>query len=307
MTDDVCSRCGYKPREGCVNGFVSIDDAKNSARLCRNMAIRNHMEVAKIRLGPEIFEAKKIMESPLFTPRAVTNSKDPPKVDLTKEHLHIQGITWKGLLPHLKLVFLCNSQLKFKVVDDVRLKDVYLGGESAKNRSQRDKEAKENNNIIADIVGKEYDLVIVRLGHMGYKNIAAPGVLKEALMHRVETLGKATWLFETSDPTITWKHSRDEDVAYYISQKFKVVELNSDDRTPDREDIGDDEFDAEIPTEQMGLVKQRPDQQESDIEDVLGMPGDDDRPNKSYQDDDDGLLGMPGGGNRPKKKYRRSR
>lgn len=268
---DVCDRCGFKPKEGCVNGFM-VDDGANMARLCRNLTVKNHMEASKERIGPEIFDAEKITTSPLYVPREKADSLSPPSVDLTSKNLHIQGVSWNGFKPHLRLVLLCKPRLTFKVVSDVRLKDVYLGGESAKNRSGREKELKENNNIISDIVGKDYDLVIVQLGLMGYKNISAPGVLKEALMHRVEILGKPTWLFETADPTITWRHSRDEDVAYYISQKFRVVELESSDQTPDREGF-DDDFDAEPATEQFGTVQQRPDQQESDTEDSFLLPG----------------------------------
>jgi hypothetical protein len=173
-------------------------------------------------LTPQLYEAPKITESPLYTPGQ--GRGDPAIINRTKENLFIRGVTLAGLLPHLRLVFAC-LPIKYKIVDDSRIRDVFVGSESYTSKTKALRELKESNNAIADLVGREFDLVVIYLGKLGHKNIAAAGVLREALMVR-EGLGKPTWLFEDSDPTVRWEHSRDLDVEQYIEKRFTNVDLD---------------------------------------------------------------------------------
>jgi hypothetical protein len=174
-------------------------------------------------------------------------------INRTKENLFIRGVTLGGLLPHLRLVFAC-LPIRYKIVDDSRLRDVFVGGESYTSKAKALRDQRESNNVIADLVGKDFDLVIIRLGVLGYKNIAAAGVLREALMVR-EGLAKATWLFEDSDPTIRWEHSRDLDVESYIEKRFKNVNLEPGGPVAEVENhICVDGDEREAPTEHMEQV-----------------------------------------------------
>ena len=162
-----------------------------------------------------------ITESPLYTPGK--SRGEPALINRTKQNLFIKGVTLGGLLPHLRLVFAC-LPLKYKIVDDSRIRDVFVGGESYNSKTKSLRDQKESHNVIADLVGRDFDLVVICLGKLGYKNIAAAGVLREALMVR-EGLRKPTWLFEDSDPTVRWEHSRDLDVETYIESRFTDVVL----------------------------------------------------------------------------------
>jgi hypothetical protein len=81
-------------------------------------------------------------------------------------------------------------------------------------------------NTLADIVGRDFDLVIIRLGHLGYKNVAMPGILKDALMLREVAL-KPTWLIDSPQSPFTMGHfAYSEDVYEYIKNRFEVVEVS---------------------------------------------------------------------------------
>jgi hypothetical protein len=72
----------------------------------------------------------------------------------------------------------------------------------------------------------DYSLVLIRLGFNGHKNIAAPGVVKEALMMR-DAAGKPTWIIEEPLSSsfqyghFTWS----EDLQAYIDQNFTVIDM----------------------------------------------------------------------------------
>jgi len=202
-------------------------------RHCPNMARKLKIEHVRERLDLDIRESKSIPSSPLFSP----STNGPPLVDLTQQNLLIRGVTRAGFLPHLKLALVgkiwTNPTYAYKVVGDARLRDVYVGNEAYRSRAATAREQTENNNAIADLVGKDYDLVVILLGTLGHKNVAAPGILREALMHR-EMLGKPTWLFQSSDPRYEWRHSKDAESELFI-EHFQVIRLTSDDQTPDDE------------------------------------------------------------------------
>lgn len=219
MPELLCQLCGRQPVAECLGGSVRVDDV--SARECPNLKILRVDQLMRSRLTPELYEAPRITESPLYTPGKARG--EPAIINRTKQNLFIRGVTLGGLFPHLRLVFAC-LPLKYKVVDDSRIRDVFVGSESYKTKAKDLRDLKESNNAIADLVGREYDLVVICLGKLGYKNIAAAGVLREALMVR-ETLRKPTWLFEDSDPTIRWEHSRDLDIEQYIESRYTYVDL----------------------------------------------------------------------------------
>lgn len=287
--DDLCTRCGLKPFEGCVNGDVITDLEANTAAMCPHKRVSLARDNLKNRLPPEIFNCLAVRSSPLFVPSQVRGQ--PAPVNLTKRNLFIRGLTWPALMPHLKYVFMAMPNLRFRIVNDHRIKEVFVGSESYKSLpiAQRDKETREINNGIGDIVGETYDLVLIQLGLLGYKNVAAAGVLKEALMMRV-TQGKPTWLFETSDHNITWQHSRDPDVEAYVTDHFEDFELTSE--ITELESEGNHlsvelhgEEDVSPPTQQLELAV--PD------EDEVPVLGD---------SSSDAFSGIPGMGE-PKKKW----
>lgn len=217
-----------------------------SARECPNLKVVRVDTLLRSRLTPQLYEAPKITESPLYTPGL--NRGEPARINRTKQNLFIRGVTFGGLLPHLRLVFAC-LPVKYKIVDDSRIRDVFVGGESYTSKAKSMRDQKESHNVIADLVGRDYELVVICLGKLGYKNVAAAGVLREALMVR-ESLSKPTWLFEDSDPTVRWEHSRDLDVEQYIEKRFTTIDLEDTGPVAEVEShIVVDGDDREAPTE----------------------------------------------------------
>jgi hypothetical protein len=172
----------------------------------------------RVKLGPEIATAQLVSSSPLF--------------DLTDKNLHIK-CDWTVLTGHLKYVLMQKNYERglhyyCNIVTDERLKTVWLGDEAYKAKARKKREEVDNNNTLSDVVGASYDLVIIRLGFLGYKNIAMPGVLKEALMIR-QGQAKATWVVEDPEfPPFTEGHfSWNMEVGRYIGDRFTVVDLLS--------------------------------------------------------------------------------
>jgi hypothetical protein len=118
-------------------------------------------------------------------------------------------------------------------VTDQQIKTVYLGNEHRKVKPD-DKEAY---NSVSDLIGADFDLVIVKLGYLGYKNKAAPGALKEALLVRKD-LSLPTWVIE--DPQYPWTHSRDFDVEQFLDERYDTVVIDGSERTPEPDDMGTD-------------------------------------------------------------------
>jgi hypothetical protein len=226
----ICERCRFEMKDGCggtgtVVKVVSDDSFEQNVIVCPNFRRRQRIDNVKSRLTPEILKAPTILASPLFTP---AKESGPPEADHTKSNVYITGVTWNGFLPHLRLALTCccarDSAFTYKISDDRRVKEVFVGNEAFKNRTALERETKDINNAVADLVGKEFDLVILQLGHLRYKNIAAAPVLLEALMMRA-SLGKATWLFESSDPWWRWNMSKDPDIELYVDEHFSKLRL----------------------------------------------------------------------------------
>jgi hypothetical protein len=261
----LCARCGRQPVAACLSGSIRVDEY--TARECPNLKLVRVDTLLRSRLSPDLYEAPRITESPLYTPGK--NRGEPALINRTKENLFIRGVTLGGLLPHLRLVFAC-LPIRYKIVDDSRLRDVFVGAESYTSKTKALRDQKESNNVVADLIGKNFDLIVIRLGVLCYKNIAAAGVLREALMVR-EGLAKATWLFEDSDPTIRWEHSRDLDVENYVKPRFQDVWLEATGPVAEVENhisVDEDDTEREAPAEYMELVPQEEKLAASLVEDV---------------------------------------
>lgn len=184
--------------------------------------ICSYSRALKAHLGPEIAVAPLIRESPLFQ---AGPPGEPARKDRTQENLFLKGY-WRDLLSHFKWALGCKGPMfRFRMVTDEKLKVVWLGAESYATRAKTKRDDVVTFNSLADLVGPEIDLVILRLGFLGYKNVAMPGVLKEALMIR-EFACKPTWIVEVPTSIYQPGHfSYSEDVDDYIKEHFEIVNL----------------------------------------------------------------------------------
>lgn len=195
---------------------VENDDTTVQQCIC------SYSRALKAHLGPEIATAPLIRASPLFM---AGEPGEPPKKDRTSENLFLKGY-WPDLLTHFKWALGCKGpNFRFRLVTDEKLKVVWLGAESYAARAKGKRDEVVTFNSLADIVNPDIDLVILRLGFLGHKNVAMPGILKEALMIR-EFACKPTWLVEVPTSLYGPGHfSYSEEVADYIGVNFEVVNL----------------------------------------------------------------------------------
>lgn len=205
MTDS-CSRCGCAPLAECVNGHIILDD--NSSRTCSNLAKKFKREAIRELLGPKLIDVERLKESPLG-------------VEHLSQNLFITGLSYQGFLPHLRYVlvrkWIEDESFRYQMVDDKRLKEVWVGDESYKHAARIRDLSKIVNNT-TQLVDEHYHLVIIHLGHLASKNVAAPSLLREALMTR-ETLGMPTWLVES----FKWERSKDEKVEAYVAERYQEI------------------------------------------------------------------------------------
>jgi hypothetical protein len=203
-TKDLCPICkGTRWR-------LSADKARPCVCLLQEM-LDNY-------LGPDLSGAARIRESPLY---AIDGDFTSTR-DRTNENLFIKS-SWPVLLPHLRLAIghrhHRDATFRFTILTDERIINVYVGNESYKARSGRSAEG--NFNGLKDLV-ESADLVVVRLGFLGHKNVAAPGALKQALMIREAAL-KPTWVVQNpvGDHPVSWN----EEVAAYLVEHFDVIDM----------------------------------------------------------------------------------
>lgn len=273
MADErICPKCGMPPVPGCDGrGHIPVDDM--TMKLCRNLyakALRQH-------LGKDLSRVQHVPSSPLLK-RA---SDGTFVVDRTKDNLHIKGCTWSRLLPHLKLALGCKGlNFHFKILTDQQIKNVFVGNEHRQFR----KPGQEFYNSLGDLVG-EFDLVIIKLGYIGHKNVAAPGALKETLLIR-EASSLPTWVVE--DPYRPWTHSCDPDVEYYIQDRFDVVTIKGADPGCTVDDEPDDMGVDPDPEKEF-----MPDIREASAEPSLDLPGERGQ-QESQHDGGSGGIELPG-------------
>lgn len=238
-----CAKCNY-------TGYLHVegDDARVAQCICA------YAKTLKAYLGPEIAAAPTITRSPLYT---LGKRGEPPTIDRTPDNLFIKSY-WTDLLPHVKWALACKGPLfRYRVVTDEKLRTVWVGNESYKQRAKSERDEVVTFNGLADLVGPELDLVVIRLGFLGYKNIAMPGILKEALMIR-EAAGKPTWLVEVPSSIFGYGHfSYNEDVGGYVERLFEVVNLVRERSEQDApHGFG---LDQEEPVEDVGMGAHTPD------------------------------------------------
>ena len=217
--------CPYGRCDG--TGWVVRDSFNAEMCLCLK---RKQVKAA---LGQEIWDygsRVRVDTSPLYKPGGVGN---PPEIDRTRDNLFIRG-TYSTLLAHLRrglggklLDTGCNFHLQ--IVTDERLKNVFVGNESSKLLK---KERREYNESVGDLIGVEHDLVVIRLGHLGHTNKAAPGLLKESLLLRAG-LGKPTWVCENTDIPFRGAYMDSPaypawslDVVDYMEQRYETIDLD---------------------------------------------------------------------------------
>jgi hypothetical protein len=79
---------------------------------------------------------------------------------------------------------------------------------------------------LSDFIGNDYDLIVIRLGFLGYKNVAMSGALKESLLIR-QAINKPTWIIEEPNNPFQQGHfSWSQDLSEYINYYFKVINLS---------------------------------------------------------------------------------
>lgn len=237
-----CVKCGGR-------GYVMKDGDPFTQVECNNLFLRR----VGMKLGVEIATAAPLEESPLYMWGGKAKDK-------TQSNLFLKG-DWVDLLPHIKCALLrkfysCGVEaFSFRVVTDERLKNVYLSNEAytAKQRKKRDEG--EVYNSLSDLIGNSHNLIIIRLGFLGYKNVAMPGILKETLMMR-QAQGVPTWLVEDPDsPFVPGHFSWSLDVSDYITRYYETLDFTSAVRTPksdlpeEDEGLGLDPLETEVAPE----------------------------------------------------------
>lgn len=286
---DETKPCPY----GCDgSGYVVIDDLHTRECMC------SYVKRLYAHLGPEIGGAPRLTgSSPLLWPQ--------DGVDLTTKNVVIKGY-WTDILPHMRWVLGCKGTMfRFKVLTDEKLRTVYVGAEAYTSRARSKRDDVETFNTLADIVGAEWDLLIIRLGFLGYKNVAMPGVLQEALMLREVAL-KPTWLIESPSTPYAPGHFAFSDEAFdYIQRRFEVVEISEFD--PTRQEATAPQGYQQTTAQTAPAVKRmkaRPAAPPGmEVEEEMPVVLEDE---PAPEADGDMALDMPGAGN-PKSKFKKGR
>lgn len=153
-------------------------------------------------------------------------------IDRTGENLLLRGFAEDYELPHLKRALfgrlMRNMNFRFVIANDERIKNVWVGNESYGKRSRSRRDEMPTVNALRDLIGEDCDLAIIYLGVIEAKNVEMPRILKEALLLRA-SFRKGTWLIEKPhkpfDASSNYR-SWDNNVSYYVDQRFEVVELS---------------------------------------------------------------------------------
>lgn len=149
-----------------------------------------------------------------------TPLRESPFIEMAGANLLITG-EWPEVCSHLHFVLTrrildTGFRFSFRVITDEDLRAGYLaGGEADEER-------------MAEMVAPEIDLVIVRLGFIGYKNAAMPGILLTALRKREASL-KPTWLIDTQKHLFSKGHlSWNEEVGAYVGERYDSAMIGRD-------------------------------------------------------------------------------
>jgi hypothetical protein len=181
----------------------------------------------KSRLGEEISTSRPLVSKSVLY--EVPPSGGEPIVDLTTQNCFIKG-WWADFKPNFRFAVMhlmekSSFQWHFSIITDEQIKTVFVGSEAYTQRSKKKRDDIVTYNSLSDLLGESQDLVVIRLGFLGYKNVAMAGALKESLMIR-QALGKPTWILEEPNSVFDeGHHSWSLDVEEYIQTRYEVVEL----------------------------------------------------------------------------------
>jgi hypothetical protein len=207
----------------CNNPDGKIEtDEHGSTRQCA-CSFRAHCQK---RLPPDIAGAEPILTSPLLH----IGAPGEVMVDLTNESLFIKS-WWSDFAPHLLMALtyrmLQNLMFPFRITSDAELRDVYVGARAYSSRSRQRRDDIPTYNSLADFIGGDRELVVIRLGGLGYRNRAMPGILLEAMLARRMT-SKATWIVEEPNSIFGEGHfSYSPEAAKEIREHYQVVDLTN--------------------------------------------------------------------------------
>lgn len=216
--EKVCSKCGGAGRILTRRGHEGETDTWGRC-------ICSFAKMFRLRVGTEIASAQSTTNSPLYVPGP---PGEPPEEDGTLSNLFIKG-WWSDLTGHFKYVFtwkyLKLENYYLQIVTDEQLRTVYLGKEGYDRRSKKKRDEMTTYNSLRDLVGPDYNLVIIQLGFLGHKNMAMPGILKESLLIR-QSLNLPTWIVESPESIFGPGHfSYSEDTADYILNRYDILDL----------------------------------------------------------------------------------
>lgn len=174
----------------------------------------------------DIFLAKHV-KSTLYQPH--TDADGQEAGDRTVDDLFLKG-RWDLACRHLRWVLVLKHRFhpdfKYKLIDDRRLVDVYVGGEAYKSKTVGSRDDHEINNNLSDLVSAP-DLLLIRLGMLTTNNKAAAGTVLQALTIR-SAIGKPVWLLEADRAFGNGHRSYSYELGDYIEDHFDVVDLRED-------------------------------------------------------------------------------
>ncbi len=178
------------------------------------------------KLGPELCAVRSTLTGgPLYR----RSPEGEVVLDGTTKNLFLRG-RWLDLVPHLKQALSNRINLAphfiHRIVTDERLKNIWVGNEAYQSKPKRKRDNAETYNSLADIIGSDIDLVIVRLGFLHHPNVAMPGILLEALALR-DSKSKPTWLIEDPDRH-GWGYHKRSDISYYLQSNYEDISITGD-------------------------------------------------------------------------------
>ncbi len=199
----------------CAGTGSIVGDRDDEAREC----ICIYRRRKQVFLGNDLFEAAHLSETPLV---ARTQDHRTLATDMTRENVWLTA-QWRDLRPHLRLALgirwhigvAAGRSFNFRVITD---EQVRLGHFA----DSRDEVVE----TVPQLLAPSADLVILRLGFLGGANKLMPGILRSALMHRIEVVRCPIWITDTpTEPFIKGHLAWSEDVARYAESEFRRVTL----------------------------------------------------------------------------------
>lgn len=202
-----CIKCGGR-------GTVPVPDTENTVSMC------------ECRLAWTVTRALE----PFGDVERRPHGWRSPLGDHIEDSLYIVG-PWSAVAPHTRDAVgrrvlrgvRCGKDYAFRIVSDHDL--LHASFARAGRGGTLDDAPPETHR---DLVDPLWDLVIVRLGFLATRNANAPGVLREALRHRIEQSRKPTWIINEG----SWgpgAPSWDQGVQEYVESSMSRVDITEDD------------------------------------------------------------------------------